>query len=57
MSVRDKLVELSYVRWELRQRADAGEPAGAMARPAEPRRSAVTAQRVHRIQARPLTSS
>jgi hypothetical protein len=25
MSVRDKLVELAYVRWELRQRADMRE--------------------------------
>jgi hypothetical protein len=57
MSVRDKLVELAYVRWELRQRADARQPARTVARAAEPGRNSAAVKRVLSIQPQPLTSS
>ncbi len=57
MSVRDKLVELAYVRWELRQRADAREQADALEGATNPGRKVYPAQRGRQTQRQPVTSS
>jgi hypothetical protein len=56
MSVRDKLVELAYVRWELRQRADTREPVDTLKGATHSGRQVYPAQRARQTQPQPLTS-